>query len=1055
MFIRSIVYKIVRSACAKASAGRRNQHQIELRKPGANKWYLAVLCFWLPVYIVAQSGDIIFTHETKENGLSSTRVNAILKDKNGFYWVNTVNGLQQLDGHRVVKFRHNPADSTSLPNNEMGFIIMEDNKGQVWFHTESGLCVYQPYRRNFKKINFKKPGEESFPITSFFQDSHGLIWMSVPGDNLYVLDTVKNSFTVYTSVWPEFPNKILSIVEDKYNGYYWLNTENGLAVYDTKKREYYHQNNNPGGLQCFFSSAIFSRPDFIYKDNNDILWIHKKINGAGSVINRFDIRNNELITVQNKGNAFGSFFTDASGTTWAYGNSLARYDKKENRFIEIPKKRESLYGIDFNEIQNMYEDDENNIFIMTDMGLYNCNPGRQIFTTHNILFHSSKKTTDARINGFVEINDGYIIALGREGDGLYFFDTSFNLTNFRYGYNPLKFPDKNYLSAWCGLQDSKGTIWIGCDAGRLFQLNPSTNKIIVLPVPELGDQTVRSIAEDKNGNIWIGTNNDIIVKWTRGVNSFKQIVYAGDIKYKPEWVLRILPGYENDLWVATTGAGLLRLDLATDRIKEQFLPDSNSQSIGSYYVVDIVALNPTTYAIATESGIDLFDWRRKTFSHITEQDGLPSTGVYSMMKDDKDNIWFTSVDGLSKIHLPDKRIKTFGPRDGITTEDFQTEADYKYANVVRLKNNTIIFGNPRGFIRFNPGNIDETTVPADALITGFRIFDRSLSVDSLFHKGNTVWLTYAQNYITIQYASLKNIFNNRPDYYYMLEGFDKDWVKGGGSHEVIYTYLPGGDYTFKITCISADGVPSKNITSFSIHVKPPFYRTWWFFTLLTIFILSATWAIYRQRINKLLAVEKIRTKVARDLHDDMGSVLSTINILSTMAKTKIADDPVKASEYVGKISDNSQRMMESMDDIVWSIKPTNDSMQKITARMREFATGILEAKDMELDFKVDEKVNDVKLKMEARRDFFLIFKEAVNNVAKYSHCSKCSIHIALHQHRLILDVHDNGIGFDVNRADNGNGLSNMQKRAEALKGRVSVQSKPGEGTRVTLNLPIT
>jgi signal transduction histidine kinase len=115
---------------------------------------------------------------------------------------------------------------------------------------------------------------------------------------------------------------------------------------------------------------------------------------------------------------------------------------------------------------------------------------------------------------------------------------------------------------------------------------------------------------------------------------------------------------------------------------------------------------------------------------------------------------------------------------------------------------------------------------------------------------------------------------------------------------------------------------------------------------------------------------------------------------------------------------------------------------------------ILEAKDIELDFTVDEKVNDVKLNMEARRDFFLIFKEAVNNVAKYSHCSKCSIHIALGQKRLLLNVRDNGIGFDVNNADSGNGLSNMQKRAEALKGRVSVHSTPGEGTQVMLTMPV-
>jgi signal transduction histidine kinase len=173
-----------------------------------------------------------------------------------------------------------------------------------------------------------------------------------------------------------------------------------------------------------------------------------------------------------------------------------------------------------------------------------------------------------------------------------------------------------------------------------------------------------------------------------------------------------------------------------------------------------------------------------------------------------------------------------------------------------------------------------------------------------------------------------------------------------------------------------------------------------------------------------------------------------------MTKSKINEDPVKASEFLGKISDNSQRMMEALDDIVWSIKPSNDSMQKISARMREFSANILESKDIDLHFTVDEKVFEIKLDMEARRDFFLIFKEAVNNVAKYSNCSKCTIHIGLHQHRLLLDVQDNGIGFDTGKADSGNGISNMKKRASDLKGRVTFQSVPGEGTRVTLNLPV-
>jgi len=208
------------------------------------------------------------------------------------------------------------------------------------------------------------------------------------------------------------------------------------------------------------------------------------------------------------------------------------------------------------------------------------------------------------------------------------------------------------------------------------------------------------------------------------------------------------------------------------------------------------------------------------------------------------------------------------------------------------------------------------------------------------------------------------------------------------------------------------------------------------------------------RVQRLLAVEKLRTRVARDLHDDMGSTLSTINILSAMAKSKMNSDAIKTTEYLAKITDNSQRMMDAMDDIVWSIKPSNDSMQKIVARMREFATNVLEPKDIELEFDIDEQVYDIKLNMEARRDFFLVFKEAVNNAAKYSKADRVWLKVGVSNKVLMLMVKDDGVGFDVAKADGGNGLGNMQKRADAMNGKVAIESRAGEGTEVVVKVPI-
>jgi signal transduction histidine kinase len=287
-----------------------------------------------------------------------------------------------------------------------------------------------------------------------------------------------------------------------------------------------------------------------------------------------------------------------------------------------------------------------------------------------------------------------------------------------------------------------------------------------------------------------------------------------------------------------------------------------------------------------------------------------------------------------------------------------------------------------------------------------------------------------------------------------MDGINADWIRTDRGLLANYNQLPPGNYTFRVMCENADGIKSKNITSLRIYIKPPFYKTWWFLSLVGVAIAGLIYFIHRLRVHRLLAMEKVRTRIARDLHDDMGSTLSTINILSEMAKMKVAQDAQKTGEYLEKISDNSSRMMEAMDDIVWSINPTNDSMQRITARMREFATGVLEAKNIDFSFKVDERVIDLKLDMEARRDLFLVFKEAVNNLAKYAQCTRADIDIVIHKNRLVMTIRDNGTGFDVQQADSGNGLINMKKRAQSLRGSLDIDSAAGAGTVVTLNVPV-
>ena len=334
------------------------------------------------------------------------------------------------------------------------------------------------------------------------------------------------------------------------------------------------------------------------------------------------------------------------------------------------------------------------------------------------------------------------------------------------------------------------------------------------------------------------------------------------------------------------------------------------------------------------------------------------------------------------------------------------------------------------------------------VITGFKILNSDLPLDSVLQL-TTLTLAPDENSFSISFAN-STTADTTATTYYKLDGADKDWIKEGKATTVNYTLLPPGRYDFKLKCNDGSEKPVLQIV-----IKLPFWLSSWFIILCCAAFIAIAYFLHTLSVKRLMAVEAIRQKVSRDLHDDIGSTLSTINILSTMAKSKLIEDPVKAGEYISKISDNSSRMMEAMDDIVWSINPLNDSMQRIFARMREFATEVLEAREVEVHFRFDEEANNLTLNMEQRRDIFLIFKEAINNIAKYAHATKVELQVTYKAPQLILLIKDNGKGFDVDKADNGNGLNNMQKRADKLKAIYHITSQPAAGTTIMLQMQIT
>ncbi len=349
---------------------------------------------------------------------------------------------------------------------------------------------------------------------------------------------------------------------------------------------------------------------------------------------------------------------------------------------------------------------------------------------------------------------------------------------------------------------------------------------------------------------------------------------------------------------------------------------------------------------------------------------------------------------------------------------------------------------------------DKAMSSDSVFITQFRIFDEIQSLLPSDFREQELVIGHEQNFISFDFSSSTDVATTT--FYYRLEGFDKGWFQARMQRTVTYTNLHGGSYIFRVRATDAEGNELIGKAQFRLAVRPPLYQTWWFICLAAVVFFGLVWMIFHYRLRQRLEKEAIRHRIARDLHDEVGSSLSAISILSASTLHGVQKD-LDAARF-GNIGDKARAALDSISDIVWSVNPENDSMEKALARMGAYASEMLENVGTELRFEVGAGVESLTLPMEKRKDFYLIFKEAVHNCAKYARAKRVVVALRKEGNTLIMSVKDDGVGFEISNAEaknlGGNGLRNMQSRAAALGGRLEVVSAPGAGTEVRLVLPL-
>ena len=1006
---------------------------LNIRWTGAAAW---LFLFGLALAVPAASSNagrvspryVVEVWNTDNSELPGNTVQSIVQTKDGYLWFGTLSGLVRFDGLHCKLFDEN--NTRGLTSSQI-VNVFEDRQGGLWVGTETGDILLFKAGHITNPLGIGQTGRGfSRRLASVCEDAGGAIWLYTADGQLW--RHFEGRFT------PHFfglrrSSSCRSVISEP-GGPVWVGALWGQAAIPGDADGATLELRQDASLAGVLNYLLASRTRGYWRCLADgkiqkcrsntverVLGPYSWALGGGAVSAACEDRDGNLIvgTPTN-----GVYWLDAQGDAWPISTDQ---------------------GLPPGVILSLCMDREGNLWVGTDGGgLSRVKP--KVFE----VIDQAQGLPKSAVQSVCEDNRGGLwIGLNEEGGANYW---QHGLIK-SYG----KAKGLGDLYVWTVFADRSQTVWAGTARGGLYRLEDD------LFNPVRGPLWIYAIHQDRRERLWFGTKDGVMRYET---NQWRLFTAADGLSM--EEVHAIADDAQGGVWIGTAGGGLYRF------FEDQLPPWRKQEGLPSDNISSLFCDGENALWIGTR-GRGLVRFLGHKWTRYTTDEGLTSNNISYLIEDREGYLWIGSAAGIMRVKkdelnrfaLGSTRViscRSYDKSDGLPTKECtmlsQPGACLDHAGKLWLST-------AKGLVGVNPGDLKSNPIPPPVIIEEVLVDGQPQNaIPWRVPLSTTVVVPPGKERIEIKYTGLNLSAADKCRFQYFLDGHEKDWREAGNERSASYPKLPPGRYTFRVKACNEDGLWNETGSRLDIWVQPPIWRTGWFLTITAAVLIGggigivhylSTQKLQRQleRMHHREALEKERQRIAQDIHDQLGANLTSVTMLSEMVESD-KEFPEEVGAHAQQIAQTTRDTTRILDEIVWAVNPTNDTLESLMTYACNHAQEFLALAGLKYRLDMPGQLPQVILPPEFRHNIFLAFKEAITNVVRHAGATSVFVRLRVDPAGMSLEIEDDGrglAGLDEKKLLTRNGVRGMQKRLEAIGGTFTITPMTGKGTLVRLSAP--